>query len=402
MSRLTATSFRGLLLHFSMSTALLLLAACTGRTGPSNVFSSTPPVESTIAPAGPNSPPTPPSGPSSAPASARFVWAIPFTVSGLATGTSLSVVLNGIYARTILSDSPVGGADFFVPEIPVGYSGLPTGSTYYITVGSQPAGETCTVSNGVGTLLSFPGPSAAVIACVPTSPPAAPPPLFAATAAAVVRPAVPGHPPTAREGAIAFTDSSGNFWLFGGSERSAAGGISLFSDLWKFSPDVGDWSRVLGSELLHTPGHYGIKGESSPTNAPGARASAMAWTDASGDLWMFGGEGRDVSGTAGALGDLWRFSIATRQWTWVSGAQIVNSPGLYGVQNAPSIANHPGARSHGATWMDSAGTLWLFGGYGRDSSGANGSLDDLWQFVPATRTWTWVSGSNAAYLRGTR
>jgi N-acetylneuraminic acid mutarotase len=122
----------------------------------------------------------------------------------------------------------------------------------------------------------------------------------------------------------------------------------------------------------------------------------MSWTDAGGDLWMFGGQGRDVAGTAGALSDLWKFSIATRQWTWVSGADVVNSPGMYGVQNAPSTANRPGARSNGTSWIDSTGTLWLFGGYGRDSTGAAGSLDDLWQFTPATGSWSWISGSITA------
>jgi galactose oxidase-like protein len=50
-------------------------------------------------------------------------------------------------------------------------------------------------------------------------------------------------------------------------------------------------------------------------------------------------------------------------------------------------------RSNAASWIDSAGTLWLFGGSGIDSTGAAGILNDLWQFTPSTGTWTWVSGS---------
>jgi Galactose oxidase, central domain len=387
MSRLIAMSSRRLFVQCSMSTALLVLAACFGGTGQSIDSSPTP---------APAPTPTPPSGPPGPPQTGSFIWAIPFTVSGLTGGASLSVVLNGIYARVITNDSPIGGADFFVPHIPVGYLGLPNGSNYSITVGSQPPGETCTVSNGTGTLVNSPGPSAALISCVPTPPPAGPPPVFSTTAGAFVRAAVTGQAPAARQGATSFADPYGNFWLFGGSERSASGATGHFNDLWKFSSDLGGWSRVFGSDSLDSAGRYGTRGVSSPTNAPGARDSAMSWTDASGDLWMFGGQGRDVAGTAGALSDLWKFSIATRQWTWVSGADVVNSRGMYGVQNAPSTANRPGARSNGTSWIDSAGTLWLFGGYGIDSTGSAGTLDDLWQFTPATGTWTWLSGSVTA------
>ena len=37
-----------------------------------------------------------------------------------------------------------------------------------------------------------------------------------------------------------------------------------------------------------------------------------------------------------------------------------------------------------STWIDSSGNLWLFGGYGYDSTGQLGYLNDLWQYDPST------------------
>jgi len=46
--------------------------------------------------------------------------------------------------------------------------------------------------------------------------------------------------------------------------------------------------------------------------------------------------------------------------------------------NVPTIV--PGARQDAVSWTDSAGNLWLFGGYGVDSLGNTGNHNDLWKF----------------------
>jgi hypothetical protein len=33
-------------------------------------------------------------------------------------------------------------------------------------------------------------------------------------------------------------------------------------------------------------------------------------------------------------------------------------------------------------WIDADGNLWLSGGYGADSTGAEGYLNDLWEYTP--------------------
>jgi hypothetical protein len=106
----------------------------------------------------------------------------------------------------------------------------------------------------------------------------------------------------------------------------------------------------------------------------------VCWADASGNVWLFGGDGYDSTGNFGDLNDFWKFSAG--QWTWVSGANVVNESGIYGTQGTPSPGNFPGARMNPVALTDSFGNFWLFGGGGIDSSGTAGYLNDLWAYQP--------------------
>jgi hypothetical protein len=59
-----------------------------------------------------------------------------------------------------------------------------------------------------------------------------------------------------------------------------------------------------------------------------------------------------------------------------------------------------GSALFGQSWIDSSGNLWLFGGYGYDSTGSVGKLNDLWQYSPSSGQWTWVGGEDAANASG--
>lgn len=148
------------------------------------------------------------------------------------------------------------------------------------------------------------------------------------------------------------------------------------------------------------PGVYGTPGVASATNTPGARESAMRWQDAAGNVWLFGGRGLDAGSEAGRLHDLWTWSPASRQWTWVGGRDTIGDTlindgrGVYGTRGVPAPANLPGARHDGVTWVDAGGNFWLFGGFGLDSAGATGRLNDLWTYNPVSGEWAWVSGSD--------
>jgi N-acetylneuraminic acid mutarotase len=223
--------------------------------------------------------------------------------------------------------------------------------------------------------------------------------------------------PGARQAALTWVDGGGNLWLFGGIGLDSAGNSGLLNDLWEYSPSTGEWTWMSGSSTVNAPAVYGTQGTAATNNVPGGRHDAVSWIDSSGNLWLFGGEGRDHNGTIGALNDLWEFTpnttVADATWTWVGGSDTVNAAGVYGYVGVADTANAPGARYAAVAWIDSSGNVWLHGGDGYAASGAPGLLNDLWEYVPATPsttsggvttidagTWTWISGSNTTNATG--
>jgi hypothetical protein len=96
------------------------------------------------------------------------------------------------------------------------------------------------------------------------------------------------------------------------------------------------------------------------------------------------------------------YDPTTGLWTWMPGSNAAstsptNEVGQYGTQGVAAATNVPPARVAAASWSDSSGRLWLFGGGSVDSSGTAGERNDLWFYdpTPTVRQWTWVGGSNA-------
>lgn len=232
-------------------------------------------------------------------------------------------------------------------------------------------------------------------------------------------PAVPG----ARWGSVTWSDASGNFYLFGGQGNAAPGFSGLLNDFWKFTPTtydtsagnytgsytyLGSWTNLSGFASANVRGVY------TGTAFPGGRWGAAYCTDASGTVWMFGGQGYDSNGAIGLLNDLWKYSGGA--WTWVgpSVSSVGQNNGVYGTLGTPGPGTYPGGRQTAVLWPDNLGHLWLFGGLGLDSVGTqnpgtagslpNGSapegalLNDLWEYDIATQQWTWMSGGGASGL----
>lgn len=184
--------------------------------------------------------------------------------------------------------------------------------------------------------------------------------------------------PGARFDSVSWIDASGNLWLFGGNGRDSAGFTGYLNDLWRF--DGSNWIWVSGSNIVNHSGTYGDPGVANAANVPGARYASVSWTDVSGNLWLLGGSGYGSTASSGSLNDLWRFDGSN--WTWISGSNTVNRIGTYGTRGVANATNVPGARSNSVSWIDSNGSLWLFGGIGRDSAGTSDILNDLWRTQP--------------------
>lgn len=212
--------------------------------------------------------------------------------------------------------------------------------------------------------------------------------------------------PGGRQAAISWLDLSGNFWLFGGYNLSGTNQPASFNDLWRFSGGV--WTWMSGASAVNQIGTFGQQGVSAASNLPGSRWGAAAWTDLSGNLWLFGGQGYDLAGN-GSLGDLWAYNPnppatpadpnpylpASGQWVWVKGPSSTSQPGVYGIDPStefgtfwPHVTNSVSTRYGAAYWYvpDANGEaqFFLFGGEGFDSTTTNGNflLNDLERYLP--------------------
>lgn len=229
--------------------------------------------------------------------------------------------------------------------------------------------------------------------------------------------------PGARTNAVTWTDQAGNLWMFGGFGYDVNSVLGFLNDLWEYNGT--NWVFVSGSSQANQVGVYGTAGTAAASNIPGGRQESAGWADASGNLWLFGGEGEDSIGTAnGILNDLWVFNISSSQWTFVLGSPVANQTGMYGSQPsvgppnttgaagtngllAASSTTFPGSRWGASAWVDAGGNFWLFGGWGLDSNATNGNgaLNDLWVYVPNSTagqpgSWTWVTGANTGSQKG--
>jgi N-acetylneuraminic acid mutarotase len=218
--------------------------------------------------------------------------------------------------------------------------------------------------------------------------------------------AAAGNIPGGRMGAVGWTDSSNNLWLFGGIGYDSNGCVGYLNDLWKFDPSKNQWTWVSGTSLIipkapiigttgtnpgqgfacgGTWGSYGTIGVAAAGSVPGGRSGASGWIDSSGNLWVFGGVGYDSYGFLNPMNDLWEFNPSTSEWTWVTGSDLTGQMAVgptCGSWGTPAT-NSPGGDGYATSWTDSKGNFWLL-------SSGNGS--PLWEFNPSTTEWTLVSG----------
>lgn len=197
--------------------------------------------------------------------------------------------------------------------------------------------------------------------------------------------------PNPRSSTATWTDASGNFYMFGG-EGYLNGTTAMHNDLWQYNPATKLWTWINGSQSTNVAGSYGTAGVATSTNLPGARQSATTWAYG-GFFWMFGGIGIDASGGMGELNDLWKYDLSTKLWTWVGGSNVINAIGNYGTNNVAASTNQPGARYGAASWVDTSGNLWIFGGYGINATGTPVNLNDIWKYQISTNQWVWFNGS---------
>ena len=220
----------------------------------------------------------------------------------------------------------------------------------------------------------------------------------------------------------AWTDSEGNFWLYGGwgyDANVSEGPVRSLSDLWEFTwATTKQWVFQGGNSTGNQYPSYGPQGSFGGSYNPGGRGAAVSWTGKEGNLWLFGGGGE--YNTSHYLNDLWEYNPSKHAWAWMGGGQWApvngvdqgfNLFGIYSPSTGMAGSTYwPGSRYFAVGWSDCCGNLWLFGGNGFDGNvpphlgpnpnpaqgnlDDNGKLNDVWKYNTASNQWTWIGGSN--------
>ena len=334
-----------------------------------------------------------------------------YTVSGAVSG-----LLSG--NNVVLQDN---GGDNTTVSANTGFSfptSVPSGSAYAVTVSTQPPGQTCSVSNGGGTIaganisnvavgcsdntynigVTVSGLSASGLVLqdnagdnltisangsvnfatpVPSGSP------YAVTV--LINPTGQTCTVTNGSGTVTSSNVSGipvscvNSYPIGGSVSGLGSGSLVLQD------NGGDTLTITanGSFTFATPivagGAYAVTIETAPN---GQNCSVT-----------------NGSGTVAAANVTNIAVSCAGEWTWMGGSSSPSATAVYGTQGVPATGNGPGALYAATTWTDSGGNFWLFGGGGYSGS-ANGMLDALWRYSPATQQWTWMGGPTSISAAG--
>ncbi len=208
---------------------------------------------------------------------------------------------------------------------------------------------------------------------------------------------VPWYPGGRADG-MTWTDSNGYLYLFGGQGIDEEGYVGDMTDMWCYDPVNFVWYFIDGYSWCDIKGTYGTKMQYDISNWPGGRQNAVMWyISAYNEIWLFGGNGFDGNGSAGNLNDVWVYSLTDNQWCWVAGSSTIEAKGMLTTKGEYNDTNTPGARSGMYAWLGNDNRLLLFGGYGLDTNGTYGYMNDLWAFdtagISPTYQWACIDGN---------
>jgi hypothetical protein len=154
-----------------------------------------------------------------------------------------------------------------------------------------------------------------------------------------------------------------------------------------------------GPDRLPYSSSYGTVGVAAASNWPAKRGGSGAWSDGQQTVWIFGGN----SSGWGDVNDFWKYDLATKEWTWLSGDSTSPGVGSMGTLGVEAPGNSPPPRAAQQTWMGLDGNLYMYGGYSQTC--AVGRRGDMWKYNRTTSRWVWISGStacNTAPVYGTK
>ncbi len=177
-----------------------------------------------------------------------------FTIGGSITGLSTGSVelANGSSTVAIAS----GATSWVFPN------SFASGSSYSVTVVSQPSNELCEVSGGSGDSLTG-NIDTVTVECSDYGQwiwEGGSQTVNASGVYGTQGTASASNAPGARYSANSWIDSSGNLWLFGGAGYDSNGHDGDLNDLWRYSPGTNQWTWISGGSAGNAAGVYGTLG----------------------------------------------------------------------------------------------------------------------------------------------
>jgi hypothetical protein len=162
-------------------------------------------------------------------------------------------------------------------------------------------------------------------------------------------------------------------YYFGGHYTNGQQDYAFMSDMWVFSLTSHSWTYLGGPQVGSIVANY------SNPQWPGPRFGASTWDDGVDNLYLYGGEGYTTSNliASGALNDIWRYTVSTGTWTFLSGTTVLNTTNIPGL---------PDARRSASIWrpVSAPDTVLMFGGLQLSSV-----YNDLWAYS--------ISGSSISH-----
>src|SRR5690606_30459916 len=127
--------------------------------------------------------------------------------------------------------------------------------------------------------------------------------------------------PSPRYWMSSWTDLSGNFYLWGGSQD-----FENYDDVWRYNPNTNKWTWVAGGSSINGNGNYQQYCLNQSNGSPKARGSASVAQilGCSNNFLTFGGDQEYPGNGDNFFNDLWLFQTTTNQWTWLSGPSTHN------------------------------------------------------------------------------
>lgn len=185
--------------------------------------------------------------------------------------------------------------------------------------------------------------------------------------------------PVARTCYTSWEDDAGNFYIFGGTNRTED---KSYNDTWKYNPKTNNWTWISGDDSALSMGLKGAKCIFSHKMHPSARGDSRAPKKAKcrNSFLMCGG---CFIGKHNQLNfnDLWELNPKDASWKLLDASDMPNSEGSFGAQGVPDASNIIPALSGECLWLDADNNLWLFAGWTLTDS--TRFRNAMWKFIPS-------------------